>query len=79
MQLLSKINKKIRFFKNIFTLVINLKAKKCIAITDCKTWEDWCIESYDRSMKSWLLYKHIEIFWTHNKGKSFVAETLLEV
>ena len=34
-------------------------------------------EFYNRSMKSWLQDNDIELYSTHNEGKSVVAETLI--
>ena len=67
--------------------VINLKDKKCIAITNdfqkildessrksSKLWVDKGSEFYNRSIKSFLQNNNIEMYATHNEGKSFVAE-----
>ena len=35
-------------------------------------------EFYNRSMKSWLKDKGIEIYSTHNEGKSVVTETFFK-
>ena len=39
-----------------------------------KIWVDKISEFYNRSMKSWLEKNYIEIYSTHNEGKSVVAE-----
>ena len=69
---------------------ITLKDKKYITITNAfqeilkestskpnKIWVDKGIEFYNRSMKTWLEKKAIEIYSTHNEGKSFVAEIFI--
>ena len=70
-----------------YARVITLKDKKYITITNAfqeilkestskpnKIWVDKGIEFYNRSMKTWLEKKAIEMYSTHNEGKSFVAE-----
>ena len=42
-----------------------------------KIWIDQGSESYNRSMKSWLQKNDIEIYSTHNEGKSVVAERFI--
>ena len=42
-----------------------------------KIWVDKGSEFYYRSMKSWLEKNDIEMYSTHNKGKSVVAERLI--
>ena len=42
-------------------------------------WVDKGSKFYIRSMKSWLQDKDIKMYSTHNKGKSVVAEDLLEL
>ena len=69
---------------------IPLKDKKCITITDAfqkildesnrkpnKTWLDKAIEFQNRSIKSWLEENFIEMYSTHNKGKSVAAERFI--
>ena len=49
-------------------------------MTNCnrsKIWIDKSSEVYNRSVKSWLQDNHIELYSTHNAGKSVVAETLI--
>ena len=41
-------------------------------------WLDKCGKFYNRSMKSWLQDNDIEIYSTHNKRKSVVAERFIE-
>ena len=36
-----------------------------------------CSEIYNRSMKSWLQDNNIEMYSTHNQGKSVVAERFI--
>ena len=43
-----------------------------------KTWVDKGSEVYNRSMKSWLEQIDIEMYSTHNKGKSVVAERFIK-
>ena len=40
-------------------------------------WVDKGSEFYNRSMKSWLEKNNIEMYSTHNEGKSFVAERFI--
>ena len=40
-------------------------------------WVDKCSEFYNRSMKSWLEKNDIEMYSTHNEGKSVVAERFI--
>ena len=42
-----------------------------------KTWLDKDSEFYNRSIKSWLDKKYIEIYSTHSESKSFVAEKFI--
>ena len=42
-----------------------------------KIWVDKGSEFYNRSMKSWLEKNDIEMYSTHNEGKSFVAERFI--
>ena len=42
-----------------------------------KIWIDTGSESYNRSMKSWLEKKCIEIYSADNEGKSVIAERLI--
>ena len=68
-----------------------MKDKKGITITNAfqktldesnrkpnKIWVDKGSKFYNRSMKSWLEKSDIEMYSTHNEGKSVVAERLLE-
>ena len=75
--------------------VVPLKDEKGITITNAfqnildesncklnKIWADKGSELYNRSMKLWLQNSNIEMYSTHNEGKSVVPErfikTLLE-
>ena len=64
-----------------------MKDKKGITITNAfqktldesnrkpnKIWVDKGSKFYNRSMKSWLEKSDIEMYSTHNEGKSVVAE-----
>ena len=42
-----------------------------------KIWIDKCSEFYNRSMKSWLEKNDLEMYSTHNEGKSIVAERFI--
>ena len=42
-----------------------------------KIWIDKDCEFYNRSMKSWLETNDIEMYSTHNEGKSVVAERFI--
>ena len=51
--------------------------QKILNESNCKPdqiWVDKTSEFYNRSMKSWLEKNYIEIYSTHNEGKSVVAE-----
>ena len=67
-----------------------MKEKKGITITKAfqkildgsgrklnKIWVDKGSEFYNRSMKSWLKDNHVEMYSTHNEGKSVVAERFI--
>ena len=73
-----------------YAWVIPLKDKKGITITNAfqkildesnrkpnKIWVDKGSEFYNRSMKSWLEKNDIEMYSTHNEGKSVVAERFI--
>ena len=73
-----------------YAWVIPLKDKKGITITNAfqnildesnrkpnKIWVDKGSEFYNRSMKSWLEKNDIEMYSTHNDGKSVVAERFI--
>ena len=73
-----------------YAWVIPLKDKKGITITNAfqkilkesnrkpnKIWVDKGSEFYNRSMKSWLEKSDIEMYSTHNEGKSVVAERFI--
>ena len=64
--------------------------KKCITFTNAfqkslkeskrkpnKIWLDKGSEFYNRSMKSWLEENNVEMYSTHNEGKSVVAERFI--
>ena len=42
-----------------------------------KIWVDKGSEFYNRSVKSWLVKNAIEMYSTHNEGKSVVAERFI--
>ena len=73
-----------------YAWVVPLKHRKGITITNTfekildtskrkpnKIWVDKESEFYNWSMKSWLQYVNIEIYSTHNEGKSLVAERFI--
>ena len=73
-----------------YAWVIPLKVKKEITITNAlkkmldesnrnpnEIWVDKSSEFYNRSMKSWQQQNTKEIYLTHNKGKSVVAERFI--
>ena len=93
MQLISKCNKGVRFLLCVidiyskYTWVIALKDKKVITITKNfkrinrkpdKIWVDKGSEFYDSSMKSWLEKNDIEMYLTHDEGKSVVADRFIK-
>ena len=70
--------------------VVPLKDKKDVSIANAfqsilkksnrkpnKIWTDKDSEFYNRSMKSWLEKNDIEMYSTHNEGKSVVAERFI--
>ena len=72
--------------------LVPLKDKKGITITNAfqkiltecnrkpnKIWEDKGSGFYNKLMKSWLQDNQIEMYSTHNEGKSVVAEDLFEI
>ena len=74
-----------------YSWVIPLKDKKGITTTNpfqkimkesnrkpYKIWVDKGNEFYNRSMKSWLEKNGIEIYSTHNEGKSVVVERFIQ-
>ena len=74
-----------------YAWVVPLKDKKGITITNAfqkmldesgrktnKMWVDKGSEFYNRLMKSWLRDNNIEMYLTHNEGKSVVAERLIK-
>ena len=73
-----------------YAWVVPLKDKKGVSIVNAfqsilnkskrkpnKIWVDKGSESYNRSMKSWLENNDIEMYSTHNEGKSVVAERFI--
>ena len=42
-----------------------------------KIWVDKGREFYNRSVKPWLEKNAIEMYWTHNEGKSVIAERFI--
>ena len=70
-----------------YAWVVSLKDKKGVSIVNAfqsilkksnrkpnKIWIDKSSEFYNRSKKSWLENNDIEMYSTHNEGKSVVAE-----
>ena len=70
-----------------YAWVVPLKDKKGVSIANAfqsilnksnrkpnKIWVDKVSEFYNRSMRSWLEKNDIEMYSTHNEGKSVVAE-----
>ena len=62
-------NKKGATITNAFQRILNDSKRK-----PNKIWIDKGSEFFNRSMKSWLQDNDIEIYSTHNEGKSVVAE-----
>ena len=73
-----------------YAWVVPLKYKKGVSIVNVfqsilnnfnrkpnKIWIDKGGEFYNRSMKSWLEKNDIEMYSTHNEGKSVVAERII--
>ena len=71
-------------------MVVPLKDRKGVSIVNAfqsilkksnrkpnKIWVDKGSEFYNRSMKSWLQKNDIEMYSTHNEGKSVVAERFI--
>ena len=44
-----------------------------------KVWVDKGSELYNRSMKSWLQDNNIEMYSSHNEGKSVIAERFIKM
>ena len=74
-----------------YSWVFPLKDKKVVSIINAfqcilkksnrkpkKIWVDKGVEFYNKSMKSWLEKNDIEVYSTHNKGKSVVAERFIK-
>ena len=89
MQLISKFNKGFKFYSK-YAWVVPLKDKKGVSMVNAfksilkksnrksnKIWVDKGGEFYNRSMKSWLEKNDIEMYSTHNEGKSVVAERFI--
>ena len=73
-----------------YAWVVPLKDKKGVSIANAfqkflddskkkpnKIWVDKGSEFYDRSVKSWLEINDIEMYSTHNEGKSVVVERFI--
>ena len=73
-----------------YAWVVSLKDKKCVSIVNSfqsilnksnrkpnKILVDKGSDFYNRSMKSWLEKNNIELYSTHNEGKSVVAERFI--
>ena len=78
-------------FYSKYTWFIPLKDKKGITITNTfqkildksnckpnKIWVDKGSEFYNRSIRSWLEKNSVELYSTHNKGKSVILKDSLE-
>ena len=78
MQLISTLNKGFRFLLCVidiyskFAWVIPSKNKR-----GNKIWVDKDSECYNRLMKSWLEKIDMEMYSTHNEGKSVVTERFI--
>ena len=72
--------------------VVSLNDKRSITITNAfqkilnganrkpnKIWVDKGSKFYNRSMNSWLQDNNIEMYSTHNKQKSVVAERFIRI
>ena len=57
---------------NVFQSILNKSNRK-----PNKIWMHKGSEFYNRSMKSWLEKNDIELYSTHNEGKSVVAERFI--
>ena len=88
MQLISKFNKGFRFL--LCTWVAPLKDKKGVSIVTAfqstlkksnrkpnKIWVDKASEFYNSHFKKWLKGNKIEMYSTHNEGKSTVPERFI--
>ena len=75
-----------------YTWIVSLKNKKDVTIVNDfqknlddskrkldKIWVDKGSEFYNRSVKSWLEKNDVEIYSTHNEGKSVVAERFIRI
>ena len=73
-----------------YAFVVTLKDKKGTTIANAfqsilnnskrkpnKTWVDQGSEFYNNYFKKWLKSNDIEMYSTHNEGKSFVAEIFI--
>ena len=73
-----------------YSWVVPLKDKECVSTVNAfqtilnkshrkpkKIWVDKGSEFYNRSMKSWLEKNGIEMYSTHNEGKSVAAERFI--
>ena len=54
----------------------NVKKSNC---NPNKIWVDKGSEFYSRSMRSWLEKDVIEVYSTHNEGKSVIAERCIRI
>ena len=92
MQLISKFNSFLCVIDiySKYAWVVPLKDKKAVSIVNAfqsilkksnrkpnNMWVDKGDEFYNRSMKSWLENNDIEMYSTHNEGKSVVAERFI--
>ena len=85
MQLISKFNKGFRFLLRVidvyskYAWVVPLKDKIGVSMVNAfqKIWVDKGCEFYNSHFKKWLNDNSIEMYSTHNEGKSVVAERLI--
>ena len=64
-----------------YLLVVNNALQKVLNESGCKPkkmWVDKGSELYNRSMRSWLQDNDMEMYSTHNEGKSVVAEKFIK-
>ena len=75
MQLISKFNKVIRFL----SFAIDIFSKYAwVFHKPNKIWVDKASKFNNKSMKSWLEKNDIEMYSTHNEGKSVVGERFIK-
>ena len=67
-----KDKKRVTIVNKIFQSILNSSKRK-----PNKIWVDQGSEFYKCSSKKWLKENHIEMYSTHNKGNSVVAERFI--